>query len=60
MYIDLDYFIITEVELSFTPSGYIDINIQAKASVPKDVYDEWIKSDKNNVKLKEIKEITDG
>lgn len=59
MYIDLDYFIITEAQFEYEPSGYVNISIKAEALICKDLYNEWAKtkSNKSNVKLKGI---TDG
>ncbi|KKL17270.1 hypothetical protein LCGC14_2487270 [marine sediment metagenome] len=56
MYIDLDYFVVTEAEINYNFGGFVDIEIKAHAHISKEIYDVWVKTkdNKNNTKLKEI------
>ncbi len=59
VYIDLDYFVVTEATFDRYPfENYVDIEIKAHAHVSIELYNQWVKNkSEDNVKLKEI---TDG
>ncbi len=61
MYIDLDYFMVTEAEMTFSHKGRVEIQIKAQAEVSAELYSEWTKKKENEVDIKlKYKEITDG